>query len=269
MARAARKLGSSGIYHVMLRGNNRLFGSDSDIEYFRTLADKYLSDKCMGLRILENKVHIIIKEENAPLSDVVKPLCTSYARYCNRTRGGNGKLFRGRYKSEPLETEDELLSALKYIYRASYDEYKRDELIKNKFSRKKIENAAAVLGMDDYESMSDAELLSVIEYVCGGDFDKLGASEKAAVFHEKDIGKRVRIGLVLKALDVPKAENKKETSKAKKKAPKPRAVKAESKKKTPKADSKKKASKQKAPQTEIKEEPQKQEKKKELSVWLL
>ena len=123
--------------------------------------------------------------------------------------------------------------------------------------------------MDDYESMSDAELLSVIEYVCGGDFDKLGASEKAAVFHEKDIGKRVRIGLVLKALDVPKAENKKETSKAKKKAPKLRAVKAESKKKTPKADSKKKASKQKAPQTEIKEEPQKQEKKKELSVWLL
>ena len=113
MARAARKLGSSGIYHVMLRGNNRLFGSDSDIEYFRMLADKYLSDKCMGLRILENKVHIIIKEENAPLSDVVKPLCTSYARYCNRTRGGNGKLFRGRYKSEPLETEDELLSALK------------------------------------------------------------------------------------------------------------------------------------------------------------
>ena len=263
MARAARKLGSSGIYHVMLRGNDRLFGGNSDIEYFRMLADKYLHDNCMGLRIFENKVHLLIKEENAPLSNVIKPLCTSYARYCNRTRGKDGKLFRGRYKSEPLETEDELLSVLKYVYRDSYDEYKKDDLIKDKFSRKKIEGAAAALCMDDYESMSETELLSVIEYFCGGsDFDALGAAEKAGVFHEKDIGSRVRIGLVLKALDVPKTESKKQMPKAEKKVSKPHAVKSEKKVSKPRKE-------KKSPKADMKDEPQKQEKKKELSVWLL
>lgn len=45
----------------------------------------------------------------------MKPVTTSYARYFNRTHNREGKLFAGRFKSEPLETEEEIEERLKDI----------------------------------------------------------------------------------------------------------------------------------------------------------
>ena len=45
----------------------------------------------------------------------MKPVTTSYARYFNRTHNREGKLFAGRFKSEPLETDEEIEERLKNI----------------------------------------------------------------------------------------------------------------------------------------------------------
>ncbi len=45
----------------------------------------------------------------------VKSVVTSYARYFNRTYNREGKLFLGRFKSEPLETAEEIESCLNDI----------------------------------------------------------------------------------------------------------------------------------------------------------
>lgn len=211
MARTARKISDSGVYHVLLRGVNEFLENNADKEYFRKLLEKYFSkDRCvlLGYRFFEKKVHLVIKESGAVISDTIKPFCTAYARYFNRSRNSDGKIFAGRYKSEPIENTENLKSCLKYIYSGIYDKYINDDLIENKFTAEEIEKAETCLCMDDYEAMSDADIINVIEYFCGNDekFSTLENGEKADYFHEKDINSRVRIGLVLKALGVKKAK---------------------------------------------------------------
>lgn len=243
MARTARKLSDSGMYHILLRGVCEIFKEEADRNFFKSLLEKYFSgDDCilLGCRFFEKKVHLVVKENKSTVSDAIKSLCTAYARYFNRTRNSEGKLFDGRYKSEPIETGEELKSCLRYIYRGKYIEYVEDESIKDKFTKKEIEKAEKILGMDDYASMTKEEMLSVIEYLCGGDenFEKLKAEEKAMFFHGRDEKSRVRIGLVLRALDVEKIK------KVSKKAPENIKQKKD-------------------------EKPKEKPKKKELSVWLL
>ena len=45
----------------------------------------------------------------------MKPVTTSYARYFNRTHEREGKLFADRFKSEPLETDEEIAECIKNL----------------------------------------------------------------------------------------------------------------------------------------------------------
>ena len=45
----------------------------------------------------------------------MKPVTTSYARYFNRVHNRQGKLFSGRFISEPLETEEEIEECIKTL----------------------------------------------------------------------------------------------------------------------------------------------------------
>ena len=107
MARKPRLYGSSGTYHVILRGNNKqnLFNDDSDRKFFLCRLRKY--SKELGVVVyayclMNNHVHILIGNASFNMSLLIQKLANSYVYYFNRKYERCGHLFQGRYKSEPV-----------------------------------------------------------------------------------------------------------------------------------------------------------------------
>lgn len=121
MSRQMRKLSKSSIYHVMIRGNERknVFPDDEDkTRFIDTLFEKkkekeyYLYAYCL----MDNHVHLLIKEGSDRISRVMKRINTSYAYYFNKKFDRVGHVFQDRYKSEVIEADGYLLAATRYIH---------------------------------------------------------------------------------------------------------------------------------------------------------
>ena len=139
MARQARKMSGSGIYHVMIRGINyqSIFEDSEDREkYLQLLRNtrKRCGFALYGYCLMGNHVHLLVKEAagpsvitmqggdvevgpGEPLESIFKRLGVSYVRYFNRKYTRGGHLFQDRYRSEPIEDDAYLLMALRYIHR--------------------------------------------------------------------------------------------------------------------------------------------------------
>ena len=121
MPRTARKKSNSGIYHIMLRGINRqtIFEDDEDrIKFVDTI--RHYKQKC-GFNIyayclMDNHVHLIIKENEEPLENVMKRIGVSYVYWYNWKYKRSGHLFQDRYKSQVIEDDSYLLSVIRYVH---------------------------------------------------------------------------------------------------------------------------------------------------------
>jgi len=120
MPRSARVLSETGVYHVMLRGNERkdIFIDDEDKVRFldmlyakRERESYYLYSYCL----MDNHVHLVLKEANDSISRIMRRITTSYAGYFNRKYKRSGHLFQDRYKSENVESDSYLLTVIRYI----------------------------------------------------------------------------------------------------------------------------------------------------------
>ncbi|GAA0442109.1 hypothetical protein GCM10008983_18990 [Lentibacillus halophilus] len=121
MARKARVKSKSGIYHVMLRGVNRqeIFHEDEDCEKYLEIIKKYKARtaiKVYAWCLMNNHVHLLLKEGNEPLATTMKRIGVSYVRYYNWTYRTTGHLFQGRFRSENVETSTYLLTVTRYIH---------------------------------------------------------------------------------------------------------------------------------------------------------
>ena len=121
MPRYPRKYSKTGIYHIMLRGNERkdIFIDEEDKGKFIKIVFKKKADdafKLYAFCIMDNHVHLVIKEQNEPISRIVKKITTSYAYYFNAKYKRVGHLFQDRYKSETIEDEPYLLSVIRYVH---------------------------------------------------------------------------------------------------------------------------------------------------------
>jgi len=121
LARKPRVRSASGIYHVILRGNNKqnIFEDEEDREFFLKKLTMY-KERC-GIEIyayclMDNHVHLLIKEGDLGISDVMKRLASSYAYWFNRKYGRIGHLYQERFKSEPVENERYFLAVIRYIH---------------------------------------------------------------------------------------------------------------------------------------------------------
>lgn len=119
MARKARQKSRSGIYTVMLRGK-KIFGADDDYDAFVTKMTEYFGTnaKVYAYSLMEKAVCLIIKESKKGISADMKPFVISYARYYNSVHKAKGRVFNGRFKSEPLTTDDlaEKVAAIHKLY---------------------------------------------------------------------------------------------------------------------------------------------------------
>ena len=120
MPRTPRKLSESGIYHVMLRGIDRiqLFYDDDDhrafLERLAHNKDRY-GYSLLAYALMGNHVHLLIQEGRSGISSEIKSIATSYAHWHNNRYERSGYLFQGRFKSEAITGDAHLLAALRYI----------------------------------------------------------------------------------------------------------------------------------------------------------
>lgn len=121
MPRESRKRSESKIYHVMIRGNERkqIFLDDDDkIRFIDILKEKKQNQNysIYGYCLMDNHVHLLINEGDETISQVMKKINISYAYYFNKKYGRVGHLFQDRFKSEAIEDDEYLLSAVRYIH---------------------------------------------------------------------------------------------------------------------------------------------------------
>lgn len=121
MPRQSRKLSKSNTYHMMMRGNERknIFLDEEDrLKFIDILKEKkkdegfYLYAYCL----MDNHIHLLVKEGKDNISRIAKRINTSYAYYFNKKYKRVGHVFQDRYKSEEIEDEGYLLSAIRYIH---------------------------------------------------------------------------------------------------------------------------------------------------------
>lgn len=122
MARKARKISGTGIYHIILRGNDQqnIFYDDSDKHFFISRIKKYSKETNLVIYsycLMDNHVHLLIGNGNEEFSMArfVKKLACSYVYRFNHKYNHTGHLFQGRYKSEAIETVEYFKIAYRYI----------------------------------------------------------------------------------------------------------------------------------------------------------
>jgi REP element-mobilizing transposase RayT len=105
----------------MVRGINQvqIFYDDEDRGVFLDRLARY-KEECQfclyAYALMDNHVHLLIKEQDIGLAAIMIKLSLSYSYWFNVKYQRRGYLFEGRYKSEPVETDEYLLAAVKYIH---------------------------------------------------------------------------------------------------------------------------------------------------------
>lgn len=119
MPRQARQHSNTDIYHVILRGIDRMaiFYTDDDRQMFLNFLKLQISDhfKIYCYCLMDNHVHLLLKSES--LSSEMHHLASLYAMRFNRKYERCGYLFQNRFQSENVENESYLLNCFRYILR--------------------------------------------------------------------------------------------------------------------------------------------------------
>lgn len=66
--------------------------------------------------LMGNHVHLLIKESDEPIGDVMKRISSSYVFYYNHKYDRVGHLFQERFKSQPVDDWTYFLTLLRYIH---------------------------------------------------------------------------------------------------------------------------------------------------------
>ncbi len=121
MPRTARKTSSTGIYHVILRGINQqnIFEDEEDKTRFLFILQdtkKTCGYELYAYALMSNHVHLLLKTGDAPLEEIFKRIGGKYVYWYNLKYQRSGHLFQDRFKSEPVEDDEYLLTVICYIH---------------------------------------------------------------------------------------------------------------------------------------------------------
>ncbi|MBP2659732.1 MAG: transposase IS200-family protein [Firmicutes bacterium] len=139
MSRQARQRSESGIYHIIIRGINKqvILEDDEDrekfigyLQYYKEIASYILYGYCL----MDNHIHLLIKEGKETIGHTMKRIGVSYVGWYNRKYDRVGHLFQDRFKSEVVETDEYLLTVLRYIHQNPLKAGKEKSLFNYKWS---------------------------------------------------------------------------------------------------------------------------------------
>ena len=121
MPRVARKISSTKVYHIILRGNDRqdIFLHEQDYHKFlkivKILKEKYQYD-IFTYCLMNNHVHLVVYDKNMQLSKIIQSMEISYASYFAKKYNKVGHLFQNRFLSKNVETKEYLCGLCRYIH---------------------------------------------------------------------------------------------------------------------------------------------------------
>ena len=121
MPRTQRKQIETGVYHIMLRGNERknIFSDEEDKQRMIDTLIKLHNEggfKLYAYCIMDNHLHFAVEEETEGIARIVKRVGTSYAYYYNFKHQRVGHVFQDRFKSEGIKDDAQLLEVIRYIH---------------------------------------------------------------------------------------------------------------------------------------------------------
>lgn len=121
MARRPRIELEGGLYHVIVRGNDRqdIFHGDEDHEKFLSLLAKVKSK--LGFYVyayclMTNHIHLLIERRSETVGRTMQRLLTGYSQYYNRRYHKIGHLFQGRHKSILCQSDPYLAKLIRYVH---------------------------------------------------------------------------------------------------------------------------------------------------------
>ncbi len=110
-------------YHIFNRGNAKLniFHDDFDFEYFLNLTKRYKEKYKLQIFhwvLMTNHFHLSISiEPPDKLSKCIGGIQQSYVQYHHKKYNSAGRLWQGRFKSQPVQKEQHLYECGRYIER--------------------------------------------------------------------------------------------------------------------------------------------------------
>ncbi len=123
MPRKPRALAEGGYYHLIARGNNRLFLFEvpEGFETFQRLLARSKTKYPWRLShyyVMANHLHLLGQIARGPdLPKLMQFLLFEYSRWYRKQTGYVGHLWQGRYKSPLIKTESYFLECGRYIER--------------------------------------------------------------------------------------------------------------------------------------------------------
>lgn len=121
MARPLRLQYENAWYHVMNRGANKqsIFKNNQHRNLFCSLLAKITDDFDIEIHafcLMSNHYHLLVKTPNGNLSKAMRHLNGVYTQQFNQIENRDGTLFRGRYKSILIDSNEYLLGVSRYIH---------------------------------------------------------------------------------------------------------------------------------------------------------
>ena len=110
-----------GLYHVILRGNDRqrVFFTPGDRSIFYGLLGEGVtrfSYRVHAFCLMSNHVHLVLQAGETPLSSGMQNLSFRYTGHINKTRKRVGHVFQGRYKAVLVDQDAYGLALVRYVH---------------------------------------------------------------------------------------------------------------------------------------------------------
>jgi REP element-mobilizing transposase RayT len=157
----------------MTQGINKsfIFEKEEEIKYYISIMNKTKEKyniEIIAYCIMNNHSHILLKSDKTEeLSNFMHALNTQYAMYYNKRHNKVGYVFRNRYKSEGIYTNNHLYNCIRYIYNnpvkagicSKPEEYPYSNFKENKLKLKETEKEYNFMDIEE-DGESDKEIIN-------------------------------------------------------------------------------------------------------------
>lgn len=121
MPRLPRLIDDGLVYHAINGGNNRqdVFRRDADFEQFldamQQTRERYPFD-LYAYCLMHNHFHLVLAPHaGQSISRIVQSLTVAHTWHFHRRRSSSGHVWQGRFKSPVIQTDEHLLTVMRYV----------------------------------------------------------------------------------------------------------------------------------------------------------
>lgn len=161
MPRPPRLHVKGALYYVTQQGahDQALFRTEADTEYFLDLLRQYKTKHGFHLyaySLLSEKIALLVEPlSEITISEIMRDLTSRYSKYYNSQYGGNGPLFKGRFRTSIAEKKESLGLLVRFLH-------SQPALAMTAGSA----NAVWASSLDLFSPQADAKVLGMKEAMC-------------------------------------------------------------------------------------------------------